>query len=115
LIFPEEFNNFSQSLKVLVARMLNRNIEKRPNSGDCLRDTWFSEFFPNKLIMTTNGSKIISQIENKGRKAKKLKSALTLEVNMDSFFEANTGREPLKALHAGIHQINAHLHHTNTK
>lgn len=90
-----------------------RNPEKRPNAADCLKDPWFSEFFPNELTMTTNGSKKISQIENKKRRLTRMKS--NLEANMGSLFEGAHVREPLKALHAGIHQVHGSLHHKNTQ
>ena len=42
LTFPSEFNKYNNSLRVLLTSMLNRNIEKRYDSFECLKDPWFS-------------------------------------------------------------------------
>lgn len=41
LVFPKEFNKFSQNIRTLITKMLARNPENRSDAYSCLRDPWF--------------------------------------------------------------------------
>ena len=41
-MYPQEFNAYSHELRLLMTRMLSKNIEERPSSTACLMDSWFN-------------------------------------------------------------------------
>ena len=96
LTFPPEFSKYSSSLKSLTSLMLERSVEKRPNSFTCIRDSWFSTLYSSSVSRKgDNGlaDKTLQMNRESASTKCRLQAALSLNVDLD---ESDEGSGSLK-------------------
>ena len=95
--FPQQFEQYSPELKSFLVKIMERNVDDRPNAQGCLKNRWFASLIqrsPNRKSARLLDENNAVASEPKKRKFK-VRAGLSLDVVLDQFLE-NCSQEPLK-------------------